>query len=581
MYNYLHMKTINYIYKTFSWLLFSLILMTACENDGDTIYLSSIEGSDFVVTESSVKLSKENSTAIVLSLTWTKNSFLVVSDPSMSTTASVNYYIQVSTESDFSSNVIEILDNNFSKAYTGAELNTIAKNLGIEPDNETPVYFRIKSVAGVNMDGPYSKVETVNITSYLIDMSVGYVLDADKAETGVRLYSPEIDGIYRGFMGASGWGNFFLLEGDGTIWGNDGVSGTAFLMSSENDNDKRWNFWFPGVTGCYYTEVNTNTKQWSALLLPSLTVSGDINAEMTFDRPNVKWTAVFNATKASTLKIRLNTVGKQYDYSTGTDDAAAKDSPVAFAQEGENIVLASQSGDIDVTIPETGTYTLVVDLSKPGEWTCTVISGSEEPEPVIEYLYLPGIDDGITGAGWNFNHYMKLYDENELKYAGVFNINSLYGYSINIEKDNWDDKYTMMDGGTAYSGSLEFKGQTNIAAPTAGLYLIEASLVQLTYNLTAISNQIYVSGLHDIWDFNTPLSATATPGVYEGQITINSASPWGFAIQLVNGDWDRKFGGSDGKLYYRGENIKDDASLAPGKYLMKVDLINETYSITQ
>ncbi|NDV78949.1 DUF5114 domain-containing protein [Dysgonomonas sp. 511] len=574
------MKTINNIYKTFSWLLVLLVMMTACENDGDDIYLSSIESSDFVVTESNVKLSKENSTAIVLSLAWTKNSFLAVSNPSMSTTATVSYYIQMSTTNDFSSNVIEIKDNNFSKAYTGAELNKIAKNLGIEPDNETPVYFRIKSVTGVNMDGPYSKVETVNITSYLIDMSVGYVLDADKVETGIMLHSPEINGIYEGFMGASGWYNYFLLEGDGTIWGNDGVSGTAFVMSSENDNDKRWNFWFPGVTGCYYTVVNTNTKQWSALLLPSLTVSGDINAEMTFDRPNVKWTATFDVTAASTLKVNLSTVGKQYDYSTSTNDDAAKDSQVAFAQEGQNIVLASQAGDITVIVPEAGTYTLVVDLKQPGAWTCTVVSGSEEPEPVIEYLYLPGIDDGISGS-WTFDNYMKLYNESELNYAGVFNVNSLWGYSINIEKDNWDDKYTMVEGGTAYAGSLELKGQNNIAPPTAGLYLVEASLVQFTYNLAAIGNQIYVAGLHDVWDFNTPLPATATPGVYEGQITINSASPWGFAIHLVSGDWDHKFGGSDGKLYYRGDNIKDDASLAPGTYRMTVDLINETYSITQ
>lgn len=575
------MKAISNIYKTLSWLFVSLILMTSCENDGDTIYLSSIEASDFVVTESNVKLSKETSTAIVLSLAWTQNSFLSVSNPSMSSAVTVSYYIQISTTSDFNSNVIETLDNNFSKAYTGAELNTIAKNLGIEPGNETPVYFRIKSVTGANMDGPYSKVETVNITSYLIDMSVGYVLDADKVDTGVTLSSPDTDGIYRGFMGVSGWYNYFLLEGDGTIWGNDGVTGTPFLMSSENDSDKRWNFWFPGVTGCYYTEVNTKTKQWSALLLPSLTVSGDISAEMTFDRPNVKWTAVFNAATASTLNVKLNTVGKQYNYSTGTDDDAAINTPVAFAQDGQNIVLAPQAGDIAVTIPEAGTYTLVVDLSKPGAWTCTVVSGSEEPEPVIQYLYLTGIDDGLTGGAWNFDHYMKLYNEDELNYAGVFNVNSNWGYSINIEKDNWDDKYTMAEGGTAYAGSLEFKGQNNIPAPTAGLYLIEASLVQFTYSLTAISNQVYVLGLHDVWNFNTPLNATSTPGVYEGAITINSASPWGFAIHLVNGDWDRKFGGSDGKLYYRGENIKDDASLSPGTYQLKVDIINETYSITQ
>ncbi|WP_029902491.1 DUF5114 domain-containing protein [Prevotella sp. 10(H)] len=577
------MKAINNIYKIGTWLILSLMLMTACNDDGDKIYLSSIEGSDFVVTESNVKLSKENSTRVVLSLAWTKDAFLAVSDPSVSSTATVSYYIQISTNPDFNvkSEIYEESATGFSKAYSGAELNIIAKTLGLEPDNETPLYFRIKSVTGANMDGPYSEVATVNVTSYLIDMSVGTILDADKAETGRILVSPELNGIYTGFMGASGWYNYYLLEGDGTIWGNDGVSGAAFLMSSENDDDKRWNFWFPGITGCYFTEVNTIKKQWSALLLPTLTVSGDIQAEMNFDRPTVRWTAVFNATEASTMNIKLNAAGKLYDYTTGDSDAAAKDTPFAFSQDGENIIRAEQAGDITVSVPEAGTYTLVVDLSNPQAWTCTAVSGSEEPEPVIQYLYLPGIDDGITNADWNFDHYLKLYNENELKYAGVINVNSKWGYSINTEKDNWTDRYNM-DEGDAYAGKLRFKGEeNNIPAPTPGVYLIETSMISFEYSLTAIGNQIYVLGLHDVWQFNTPLTATATAGVYAGNITINSASPWGFAIHLKNGDWDRKFGGSGGKLYYRGENIKDDADLAPGTYLMTVDLINETYSITQ
>jgi len=187
------MKAINNICKISFWLILSLILMTACEDSGDKIYLSSIEGSGFVLTENNVKLSKENSTRIVLSLAWTKDAFLAVSNPSMSSTATVSYYIQISTNPDFNikSEIYEESATGFSKAYTCAELNIIAKNLGIEPGNETPLYFRIKSVTGANMDGPYSEVATVNVTSYLIDMSVGTILDAAKAETGRILVSPE------------------------------------------------------------------------------------------------------------------------------------------------------------------------------------------------------------------------------------------------------------------------------------------------------------------------------------------------------------------------------------------------------
>jgi hypothetical protein len=308
--------------------------------------------------------------------------------------------------------------------------------------------------------------------------------------------------------------------------------------------------------------------------LPAITISGDLTGNMTFDRPNVKWTLAFNVTAASALKIKLNSAGQLYNVQTG--DAASESKSLAFAPEGERLVLAAQAGEITVNVPAAGEYTLEIDLSNPNQWTYQVVSGSSVPVEVNPFVYLPGIDDGISGS-WTFDNYLRLFNEDELTYVGVVNVNSQWGYSINTEKDNWDDKYTPGEG-DAYNGTLVFKGEGNIPAPTPGLYLIETSLKGLTYNLTSVGNEIYVLGLHDVWDFNTPLAATATPGVFSGNITINSASPWGFTINLKD-SWDYKFGGSDGKLYYRGSNITDDASLAPGSYQMTVDLVNMTYEI--
>lgn len=568
------MKAIR-ILKIFSWSILSLLLITACENDGDTIYLSGIEENELVATKSEVVLLQENANQTVLSFAWTKGT-LAVSDPDMSAPDVLSTYLQISTQNDFASDVTESLQTGLSKAYTGAELNTVAKNLGATPDIATPLYFRIKSMTGNNMQPVYSNVTTVNVTPYNIDMSIGFILNSDKVDTGFTLSSPESNGIYTGFMGATGWYNYYLLEGDGAVWGNDAATGTAFLISSEADS---WNCWFPGISGCYYVVFDTQKSTWSSLLLPTLNVSGDINSEMTFDRPNVKWTTAFTASAATTLKVKLSTTGKQYDYSTGTDDASAIDTPVAFAQDGNNIVLASQAGDIEVSVPAAGEYTLILDLKDPGKWTCTVTSGSEEPQAPEPYVYLPGVDDGISG-NWTFDNLLSLYNEDDWNYAGVINVNSLWGYSINPEKDNWNDKYTMAEG-DAYSGTLEFAGENNLPAPDAGLYLIDVSLKNLTYNLTAIGEQIYVVGLDDKWVFDVPLSVTETAGVYSGSFTINGPSPWGFSIHLINGDWNRKFGGSDGKLYYGGNNITDDASLTAGTYRMTVDLINQTYSITQ
>ena len=195
---------------------------------------------------------------------------------------------------------------------------------------------------------------------------------------------------------------------------------------------------------------------------------------------------------------------------------------------------------------------------------------------VIEYIYLPGIDDGISG-GWNFNRYLSIYNESAQAYAGVVDVNSLWGYQISIEKDSWDNPYKFGTG-DALAGTLELNSDTNIPAPPAGVYLIDVDMKKLQYKLTALSNTIYVVGLDDNWAFDVPLTMTATPGIYSGTISFNGASPWGFQIQLDT-TWNRYYGGSNGKLIYKGDNITDDATWAPGTYTMVVDFVNGTYTL--
>lgn len=86
-----------------------------------------------------------------------------------------------------------------SKAYTGAELNTLVKNLGLTAGNAAPVTTISTSVkTGDNMTPVYSNVVPVNITAYTIDMSVGFILDSKKLIREIILYSAASDGIYKG-----------------------------------------------------------------------------------------------------------------------------------------------------------------------------------------------------------------------------------------------------------------------------------------------------------------------------------------------------------------------------------------------
>lgn len=564
------MKKLNYMI-----LALVAIMAAACDKDGDFL---TTNGADKVTVDGSgdIVLTYENADALALTLYWSDNGTLSLSNPLVKApeNATTNT-IQFSDTEDFARTSDIICDQGvFSKQFTASQLNSAISKVGFTEAVKKQLFIRIKSTLGSNIAPTYSNVMAINVTPYVIDMSVGFILDSNRAETGNTLASPASDGVYKGFMGVAGWYNWFLREGDGTTWGNTGVAGSEFHLSSD---DTQWNFWFPGVEGCYYVIVDTNKEEWSALLIPALTVSGDISGDLTYNRKQNTWTLTYNATSAGTAKIKIAGVGKQYNVGTSTDDAAAIDTPVAFGTEGSAITFGSAASDIAVNVPAAGEVTLTLNLSDPNAWTCEVQQGGGEPvEEVQKYLYLVGIDDGISGS-WTFDNTIKLYNEDDLNYAAVCNVNSLWGYQIGIEEGNWGSVYKWVSGDAA-SGTLAMDGTENIPAPDPGLYLINVSLKYLTYNTLAVTSVQY-TGINDDWTLYD-MTPTATPGVFTADVNITAASPWGFQI-ILNQDWGQKFGGGNGELFYQGGNITDDAAFAGKTCTLTVDLCKCTITLVE
>lgn len=558
--------------KIFTFALLLATLFVACEKDGDLITVSKLESTDLVASQSAVVLEEDKATEVALTLTWSKKA-LIISDTSMAIPSSIPLMVlEIATNETFTS-ATEATASNYAVSYTTLELNTITKNLGMEAFKSWPLYFRIKARLGNNTAPVYSNVAKVDITPYSIDMSIGYILDKDKVDTGATLYSANSDGEYKGFMGATAWQNYFLLEGDGTIWGNYGADGYVFVMDNNASTTPIWNFWFPGQNGCYYTTLSTSDKKWTATYISSLSMSGDVTANMTFSRSDMIWMAPFTTTTAN-ASFSVSGISALYNSTTGTDDLAAIPGTVTFAPDGSNGVLFNGTGNF--TVPgAAGDYTIKINLSNPKAWTYEITAGAIIiEEPISKFLYLPGIDDGITGA-WNFNNYLNLISEDDSTFAGVVNVNSLWGYQMGLEAENWTDVYKMASG-DAYTGTLNYKDGANIPAPDAGLYLIQADLKNKTYSLTTVE-KAYVTGLNDDWSL-AEMTATETTGVYSSQITITKASSWGFQV-FIDDQWKNKFGGSKGVLSYNGANITDDATLAPGTYTLIVNFVKGTYLI--
>lgn len=579
------MKTI----KSLILSLASLILLGACEEDGDKYFLSSLTSNELIASTNNIVLTEATAQKNVLSLAWTDRT-LAISSPNFKPTNLLKTAIQVSLNEDFSGTIVESTETSLSKTYNGAELNIVTNNLGVEANVATKFYFRLKGTTGNNIEPAYSNVEEITITPYELDMRFASVLDQNASDTGMSLFSENTDGIYKGFVGVEGWFNFLLKEANGTIWRNDNETGMPFLLTTAGD----WKCWFPGTSGCYYMTFDTNNKQWSGLLIPSLEVSGDINATMTFDRTNQKWTATFNADVTGDITIRINGTGKLYNHTCASlnasggydiDDTKAKDTPVAFSGSNAALSFGESDGNITVNVAQTGENTLTIDLNNPQQWTASVTEGGSdgpEPEPEVEqYLYLPGIGQGNE---WTYDHKIEVYYKEEQKYAGVVDVNSQWGnYAMTLfsSGDAWDTSkmFTLAntdESSTTESGTLIVGQEKNIPAPAAGLYLFDVSLKEMTYTTYPVGDNIYcyygIDGDNSLY----PLAKTGVTGEYSGTVTLSQNSNWGVKFYIKD-DWSGAYGGSEGKLYY---NSNNGIMLQAGIYALTVNLIDGTYTAT-
>lgn len=359
------------IFENLMMLLCALTALVSCDESGDKIYLDGFKASNLMASASDVKLSVDNSKDIVLSMAWQNPTLLSSDDTKPAGNGTLLTYLQASASEDFET-VKEYTVSNLSKAFVGTDLNAVAKDLGLTPGESAPLYFRIKSQMGANMDAAYSNVCQVNVTPYLIDMSNINILDKDKDNVLTHLYSPASDGIYTGYMNASAWFNFYGKENDGTVWGNSATDGTFAIDNTES----AWNFWFPGVAGIYYTVIDTKAKEWKATLLKTVKLNGE---DMTYDAPNYAWVKVVTTT-ADNSPITIAATGAEYSKATDTDDAAAVAKTLNYTLADGKMTDSDAAGSVNIS--KAGTYTITVKVGEKSELTYSIESGDNStPEP--------------------------------------------------------------------------------------------------------------------------------------------------------------------------------------------------------
>ena len=387
MLNYKAYNNMKKIFRNLMMLLCALTALVSCDESGDKIYLDGFEASGLMASASDVKLSVDNSKDVVLSLAWQNPTLLSSDETKPAGSGVLKTYLQASASVDFAS-VKEYTVTDLSKAFTGADLNATAKDLGLSPDVSSPLYFRIKSQMGANLDAAYSNVCQVKVTPYLIDMSYINILNAGKEQVLTKLYSPNSDGVYSGYMNASSWFNFWGKENDGTIWGNEGQNGHEFEM---DNTESAWNFWYPSPAGIYYSVIDTKKKEWKATYIKSMQLNGEA---MTYDAPNYAWTKVLTTT-ADNTPVSIVATGAEYSKATRTDDAAAKEKTLNYTLADGKMTDSENAGSVNIAKP--GTYTITVKVGENSDLTYSIESGNQTaPEPEASNTLCMFSKDGKT-----------------------------------------------------------------------------------------------------------------------------------------------------------------------------------------
>lgn len=377
------------IFRNLMMLLCALTALVSCDESGDKIYLDGFKASDLMASASDVKLSVDNSKDVVLSLAWQNPTLLSSDETKPAGSGVLKTYLQVSASENFTSEK-EYTVTDLSKAFTGADLNAAAKDLGLSPDVSSPLYFRIKSLMGSNLDAAYSNVCQVKVTPYLIDMSYINILNKGKDQVLTYLYSPNSDGVYSGYMNVSSWLNCWGKENDGTFWGNIQTGDKPYAVL--DNAQSACNIWFPEPAGIYYTVLDTKSEEklFHATLIKSMKVNGE---EMKYDGPNYAWVKVIETT-ADNTPISIVADGAEYNKSTG-DKGTPIVKTMNYTLTDGKMTDSESAGSVNIA--KAGTYTITVKVGEHSQLEYTIVEGDQTaPEPEASNTLCMFSKDGNT-----------------------------------------------------------------------------------------------------------------------------------------------------------------------------------------
>lgn len=341
-----------------------LLVLVSCKKEVETTTMQKVSFSSALTPSSTdIVLKEEDEEETAVTFTWAKVEYPVA--------APVSYVLQIDLPADtltatpWSKAVaVEVGEDVLTKSFTVKELNDIATSLGLESE-KADLIVRVK--ATMNRD-VFSAPTAVAVTPYVPALPPPPVYPSlwvpgayqgwDPA-AAPRLASVNSDNIYEGYVNLSA-GEFKLTAQAGWEPMAYGDGGNEDLIEA---NFAGGNFVAP-TSGYYFLYANLNTMKYK-FIQTSWGVIGDAtptgwssDTDLIYDPATKKLKVTLNLTNTGSFKFRAN--------DAWTMAMGVKNGKLAYS---DNPVYPYDATVGNLTVPESGNYTITLDLSVPGNYT--------------------------------------------------------------------------------------------------------------------------------------------------------------------------------------------------------------------
>lgn len=338
------------------------VLLASCEKDEEKVVLNPSSTVTATSSASTIVLTSANAANTATTVSWNPASF--------GYQAAVTYTLQVDKAGNkFASPQEVTVGSATSKVFTVDELNALAIRLKMTPNVSGQLEMRVKSSIDSKISPIYSNTSTVTVTPYLVVITYPVIYVPGNYQGWNPAQAPTLGAfntnnpnLYEGFVNIDNAAPEFKFTSVAAWSGDNFGSGGVGILSKDGNAGN-----LTLTSGGYYRlTADTKALTWSSVkttwsVIGSATPNGwTSDTPLTYNAATGLWTASVKLV-AGDIKFRANN-DWTINFGDGNKGATPKVAPDGVLEYG---------GD-DIAIPTAGTYTVTLDLTKPGNYTFSV-----------------------------------------------------------------------------------------------------------------------------------------------------------------------------------------------------------------